>query len=83
MSLFALGSLVGALLGGPTSVWAGRRATLVIGVVVSIIGIVLQSSSVFVWYLNVGVCACACKSVKHYVFVYLPSHPTPSKAFTV
>ena len=38
MSLFALGSLVGALLGGPTSVWAGRRATLVIGVVVSIIG---------------------------------------------
>ena len=51
MSMFALGSLVGALLGGPTSVWAGRRATLVIGVVVSIIGIVLQSSSVFVWYV--------------------------------
>ena len=51
MSMFALGSLVGGLLGGPTSVWAGRRATFVIGVVVSIIGTVLQSSSVFVWYV--------------------------------
>ena len=49
MSMFALGSLVGALLGGPLSDWTGRKATLVTGVVLSIIGTVLQTSSVFVW----------------------------------
>ena len=47
MSMFALGSLVGALLGGPLSDWTGRKATLVTGVVLSIIGTVLQTSSVF------------------------------------
>ena len=49
MSLFALGSLVGSLLGGPLSDWTGRRATLVAGVLFCASGIVLQTSSVFVW----------------------------------
>ena len=49
MSLFSLGSLVGSLLGGPVSDWAGRRATLVTGVLFSASGIVLQASSVIIW----------------------------------
>ena len=49
MSSFSLGCLVGALLGGPLSDWAGRRASLVTGVVLTAVGIILQASSMFVW----------------------------------
>ena len=52
MSLLSLGSLVGGLLGGLLSDWAGRRATLVTGAVLYATGVIVQTSSLFIWYCN-------------------------------
>ncbi len=52
VSLFSLGSLVGALLGGPLSDWAGRRATLVVGALLAALGIIIQSSSIAIWQVD-------------------------------
>ncbi len=49
MALFSLGSLVGALLGGPLSDWAGRRAALVTGALLAASGIIVQSASMALW----------------------------------
>ncbi len=49
VSLFSLGSLVGALLGGPLSDWAGRRATLVGAALLAASGIIIQCSAIAIW----------------------------------
>ena len=52
MSLFSLGSLMGALFGGPLSDWAGRRATLVVGALFAALGIIVESSSIAIWQVD-------------------------------
>ncbi len=52
MSLFSLGSLVGSLLGGPLSEWVGRRTTLVGGALLAASGIIIQSSSIYIWQVE-------------------------------
>ncbi|XP_064397042.1 glucose transporter GlcP-like isoform X3 [Halichondria panicea] len=54
VALFSLGSLVGALLGGPLSDWAGRRAVLVTGALLSASGIIIQSAAIALWMLLIG-----------------------------
>ena len=58
VALFSLGSLVGALLGGPLSDWAGRRAALVTGALLAASGIIVQSAAIAIWqvaFLSRGV----------------------------
>ena len=49
VALFSLGSLVGALLGGPLSDWVGRRAALVTGALLAASGIIIQSAAIAIW----------------------------------
>lgn len=49
VSIFSIGALVGALLSGLLSDFAGRKVTVVIGAVTCLIGGALQVSSFYLW----------------------------------
>ena len=52
VALFSLGSLVGALLGGPLSDWVGRRAALVTGALLVASGTIIQSAAIALWQVQ-------------------------------
>lgn len=49
MSVFSIGALVGALLSGLLSDFAGRKVTVIVGASLYALGGTLQASSFYLW----------------------------------